>query len=47
MAARYTARIVLNAELSKAWPVITTRIDPPADAAEWDKVANKLSELQR
>ena len=39
--------IALNAELSKAWPVITTRIDPPADAAEWDKVTNKLSELQR
>src|ERR1700741_950350 len=35
--------IALNAELAKAWPVITTRIDPPADAVEWDKVANKLS----
>src|SRR5580765_5446549 len=39
--------IALNAELSKAWPVITVRVDPPADAAEWDKVPNKLSELQR
>jgi ferredoxin len=39
--------IALNAELAKAWPVITTRIDPPADAADWDKVTNKLPELRR
>jgi ferredoxin len=39
--------IALNAELAKAWPAITTRIDPPADAADWDKVTGKLSELKR
>src|SRR5512141_3527752 len=39
--------IALNAELSKEWPVITVRIDPPADAAEWDGKPGKLSELIR
>ncbi|MEO8743398.1 MAG: ferredoxin FdxA [Lysobacteraceae bacterium] len=41
------AFIPLNAELAKAWPVISTRIDPPPDAAEWDKVTDKLTELKR
>ena len=39
--------IALNAELSKAWPVLTVRIDAPADAAEWDGKPGKLSELKR
>ena len=39
--------IALNAELCKEWPVITVRIDAPADAAEWDGKPGKLSELKR
>ena len=37
----------LNAELSKEWPVLTVRKDPPADAAEWDGKPNKLPLLER
>jgi ferredoxin len=39
--------VALNAELAKAWPVLTTRKDPPADAAEWDGKPNKLPLLER
>mgnify|MGYP002661997811 CR=1 FL=1 len=28
--------VALNAELAKSWPVLATRKDAPADAAEWD-----------
>ena len=37
----------LNAELSRAWPVLTTRKDPLPDAAEWDGKPNKLRLLER
>ena len=37
--------IELNAELAKAWPVITEVIDPPADAEKWDGVPNKIENL--
>ncbi|MDN3519446.1 ferredoxin family protein [Aquisalimonas lutea] len=37
----------LNAELAQKWPVITEKKDPPADAEEWDGVANKLPHLER
>ncbi len=39
--------IALNAELAAIWPVITTRQEAPADAAEWDGKPNKLGELKR
>ncbi|MGH8049348.1 MAG: DUF3470 domain-containing protein, partial [Arenimonas sp.] len=41
------AYIALNAELAKEWPVITTRSEPLADAAEWDGKTGKLEYLQR
>ncbi len=37
----------LNAELSAEWPVINVSKDPPADAAEWDGVEDKLKYLER
>ncbi len=37
----------LNAELSKDWPVITEKKDAPDDAAEWEKVEDKLQHLER
>ena len=37
----------LNTELSKIWPVITEKKDPPPDAAEWEGVADKLQYLER
>lgn len=37
----------INAELSENWPVITEIKDPPADAKEWDGVADKLKYLER
>ena len=37
----------LNAELSKAWPVIIERKDPAPDADEWAKVKGKLDQLER
>jgi ferredoxin len=37
----------LNAELSKAWPVITERKEPPADAQAWDGKGDKLQHLKR
>src|ERR1700754_1200747 len=39
--------IALNAELSKAWPVLTERKDAPADAKEWDGKPDKLGLLER
>ncbi len=39
--------LALNEELSQIWPVITSRIDPPADAAEWDGVPDKLKYLEK
>ncbi len=35
----------LNAEFAKSWPVITKRLDPPADADEMAKVKDKLATL--
>ncbi len=37
----------LNADLSADWPVITMQKDPPADAAEWENVEDKLQYLER
>ncbi len=39
--------IALNAELAKAWPVLTERKDAPPDAKEWDGKPNKLPLLER
>jgi len=39
--------LALNEELSREWPVIAEKIDPPADAAEWDTVKDKLKYLER
>jgi len=39
--------IPLNAELSKTWPVLNVRVEPPADATEWDGKPDKLKFLQR
>ena len=41
------AFVALNAELSKAWPVITAMKDAPADAKEWEGVPDKLPLLER
>jgi len=32
----------LNAEYAMSWPYITIKKEPPADAKEWDGVADKL-----
>jgi ferredoxin len=40
----YTA---LNAELAKAWPVLTEKKDAPADADEWAKVKDKRKLIER
>jgi ferredoxin len=32
----------LNAEYAKAWPNITIKREPPADAKDWDGVKDKL-----
>ena len=37
--------IELNAKLSAKWPVITEYKDSPADAKEWEGVANKRQYL--
>jgi len=37
----------LNAELAQAWPLITDKKDPPADADEWKDVKDKLKHLER
>ena len=41
------AFIALNAELAKAWPVITEKKEGLADAEEWDGVKDKLKYLER
>ncbi len=41
------AFIALNAELAKAWPVLTERKDAPADARDWDGKPGKLPLLER
>lgn len=37
----------INADLAPGWPVISVRKAPPADAAQWDGVSNKLPLLLR
>ena len=37
----------LNAELSREWPVISERKDPPPDAEEWEDTPDKLKLLER
>ena len=37
----------LNAELSKTWPVIIERKEPPVDADEWVGKPDKLKLLER
>jgi ferredoxin len=37
----------LNAELSKEWPVLTEKKDPPPDAEEWDGKPGKKDLLER
>jgi ferredoxin len=39
--------IALNVDLAREWPVITEKKDPPADADEWNGVANKIDYLER
>jgi ferredoxin len=39
--------LVLNAELSESWPVITEMKDAPADEAEWREVKDKFQYLER
>jgi ferredoxin len=39
--------IALNAELAKAWPVLTVRIEAPADAKDWEGKSDKLKLLER
>ncbi len=39
--------INLNRELSKVWPVINEKKPAPDDAAQWDKVTDKLKYLVR
>lgn len=39
--------IALNEELSRAWPVIAERREPPADAEDWQGKPDKLQYLQR
>ena len=34
----------LNADLSRSWPNITQKKEPPGDAKSWDGVANKFAE---
>ncbi|MFQ6021209.1 MAG: ferredoxin FdxA [Acidiferrobacterales bacterium] len=37
----------LNADLANEWPVITEMKPAPADAADWEKVKDKLQYLER
>ena len=39
--------ITLNVELAKIWSTIDSKKTPPADAAKWDKVKDKLGFLAR
>ncbi len=38
--------IMLNAELSKVWPMIAEKKDAPSDADEWAKVKDKRQLLE-
>ncbi|MCP4993963.1 MAG: DUF3470 domain-containing protein, partial [Gammaproteobacteria bacterium] len=38
--------LALNAELAAKWPVISEKIDPPEDAAEWEGKEGKLKYLE-
>ena len=42
-----SAYLALNAELCQVWPNINKLKAPPADAEEWNGVANKLHLLER
>ncbi len=37
----------LNAELSRDWPVLSERKDPPPDAGDWDDKKGKRALLER
>jgi ferredoxin len=37
--------VQLNADLSRKWPQITEKKDPPPDADRWKEVASKRAEL--
>ena len=37
----------INAELAKAWPVLTEKKDAPPDADEWKNVKDKADLLER
>jgi len=37
----------INAELAKAWPVLTEKKDAPADADDWKEVKEKAHLLER
>lgn len=39
--------LALNAELSKTWPSIVRKKDPPSDADEWKDKPNKRNLLER
>jgi len=39
--------IAVNAELAKAWPAITEKVDAPADADAWKDVKEKKHLLER
>ncbi|HEX5314700.1 MAG TPA: ferredoxin FdxA [Gammaproteobacteria bacterium] len=39
--------LALNAELSKDWPVLSEKIDAPADADDWNGKPDKLPLLER
>ena len=45
--AEFENYIELNEELSRQWPVITQRQEPPEDAEEWDGKPDKLQYLER
>lgn len=38
--------VELNAELSRQWPVLARRIEPPPDADEWAERTDKLALLE-
>ncbi len=38
--------VELNAELSRQWPVLSRRIEPPPDADEWAERTDKLALLE-
>jgi ferredoxin len=37
--------LALNAEYARVWPNISEKMDPPADAKEWDGVAGKFKKF--